>query len=126
MLRSYSKNHIDTIVRTSPGNFFRFTGIYGEPDRNKRHETWQLIRNLATNNFLPWVLVGDMNNVCSQEDKIGGRPYPQSLITGFLNVLEDCNLIDMILQGYQFTWERGAGTSDHIEVRLDRALTNTC
>lgn len=65
-----------------------------------------------------------MNNVCSQEDKRGGRPYPQPLISGFLNVLEDCNLFDMNLQGYPFTWERGARTTDRIEVRLDRALTN--
>lgn len=37
-------------------------------------------------------------------------------------MLEECSLIDMNLQGYPYTWERGVGTSDRIEVRLDRAL----
>ncbi|KAK1376020.1 hypothetical protein POM88_032213 [Heracleum sosnowskyi] len=123
-LRTYSKNHIDAEVRMKDNNPFRLTGIYGEPDRSKRHETWQLIRTLSLNNSLPWVLIGDMNNVCSQEDKKGGRPYPQSLIKGFTDVLDDCSLLDMNLQGYQYTWERGAGTSDWIEVRLDRALSS--
>ncbi|KAL8088979.1 hypothetical protein AgCh_038659 [Apium graveolens] len=67
---------------------------------------------------------GDMNNICSQEDKCGGRPYPQSLINGFLEVLDDCNLLDMHLIGYPYTWEKGAGTFEWIEVRLDRALYN--
>ncbi|XP_074327095.1 uncharacterized protein LOC141665037 [Apium graveolens] len=122
VLKSYSKNHVDTIVHLNNSNHFRVTGVYGEPDRSKRYETWQLIRNLADNNNHPWILIGDMNNVCSQHDKKGGRPYPASLIQGFLEVLDECNMIDLDLQGYQYTWERGAGTSDWIEVRLDRAL----
>lgn len=31
----------------------------------------------------------------------------------------------MELQGHQYTWERGTGTFDWIEVRLDRALVNS-
>uniref|UniRef100_A0A803Q310 Reverse transcriptase domain-containing protein n=1 Tax=Cannabis sativa TaxID=3483 RepID=A0A803Q310_CANSA len=31
----------------------------------------------------PWAIIGDLNNVTSQEDKHGGRPYPSSLIQGF-------------------------------------------
>lgn len=36
--------------------------------------------------------------------------------------MEDYNLRDMDLVGHQYTWERGAGTDDWIEIRLDRAL----
>lgn len=122
LLRSFNKNHINVVVQMKEDNTFRLTRIHGEPDRSKRSETWQLIRNLSRDNSMPWVLIGDMNNVCSQEDKKGGRPYPQSLITGFIDVLEDCNLIDINLVGYPYTWEIGAETSDWIEVRLDRAL----
>lgn len=65
-----------------------------------------------------------MNNVLSQNDKKGGRPYPQWLLQGFQEVLSDCNLIDMNLEGYQFTLERGFGTDNCIEVRLDRNLVS--
>lgn len=111
------------MVHFKDDNIFRLTGIYGEPDRNKRYETWQLIRHLSINNSLPWVLIDDMNNVCSQEDKRGGRSYPQILIRGFLDVLEDCNLSNLNLIGHPFTWKRGVGTEDWIEIRLDRAVS---
>lgn len=65
-----------------------------------------------------------MNNVLTQNDKKGGRPYPQRLLQGFKEVLNDCDLVDMDLCGYPFTWERGVGTDKHIEIRLDRALVS--
>lgn len=40
-------------------------------------------------------------------------------------MLDDCDLIDMNLVGYPFTWERGHGTDSWIEVRLERALIST-
>lgn len=121
-IRSYSNNHIDAMIKPKIGQEFRLCGIYGEPNRSKREETWNLIRKLAENNSYPWCLIGDMNNVLHQQDKRGGRPYPQWLIQGFNEVLEECDLIDMNLVGYQFTWERSFGSANCIEVRLDRAL----
>ncbi|KAL8126087.1 hypothetical protein AgCh_013389 [Apium graveolens] len=124
-LRTFNKNHIDVFVKNKDGDEFRLTGVYGEPDRQKRKETWDMIRMLSSINTDPWCLIGDMNNVLSQADKQGGRPYPQWLIQGFRDVIEDCSLTDLDLDGYPFTWERGAGTGDWIEVRLDRALVST-
>ncbi|XP_074342605.1 uncharacterized protein LOC141680216 [Apium graveolens] len=123
-LNSYSKNHIDLTIHNKPGQLYRVTGVYGEPDRRKRSETWNLLRTLAMDNNLPWCLIGDFNNVVSQNDKKCGRPYPHNLVQGFRDVLEECQLIDMDLQGHQYTWERGLGTSQWIEVCLDRALVN--
>lgn len=81
-LKSFNKNHVDVNVSTTQGQHYHLTGVYGEPDRSKRKETWDLIRNLAGNNSLLWCLIGDMNNVLSQADKISGRPYPQRLLQG--------------------------------------------
>lgn len=63
-----------------------------------------------------------MNNVIKQEDKKGGRPYPTWLLQGFQDVLEECELYDVKLTGYPFTWERGHGTKNWIEIKLDRSL----
>lgn len=81
-LLSYSKNHIDVIITPRDGIKYRLTGMYGEPDRSKREETWSLIRNLASQHSLPWCIIGDMNNVLSQQDKRGGRPYLNHLLQG--------------------------------------------
>lgn len=106
-IQSYSKHHIDAIVEVQGEHKFRLTGIYGEPDRVKRKETWDLIRTLRNQSYLPWCLIGDMNNVVRQEDKRAGRLYPTWLIEDFRKVLEDCDLNDMDIEGYPYTWERG-------------------
>lgn len=121
-MRSFSKNHIDLSVESREGHKFRLTGINGEPNRARRRETWELIRMLATGNNLPWALIGDMNNVMTQEDKRWGRPYPEWLLQGFKDLVEDCALIDMNLTGYPFIWERGYGIDGWVKVCLDRAL----
>lgn len=62
--------------------------------------------------------------VLGQVDKKGGRLYPSWLIQGFQDVLEDCELIDMELIGYPYTFERGHGTEAWTEIHLDRALVS--
>lgn len=87
-LLSFSKNHVDVLVDIRGWHKFRLTGIYGEPNRAKREETWDLLRSLNTMEDIPWVLIGDMNNVLKQTDKRGGNPYPQRLLDGFQVVLD--------------------------------------
>ncbi|XP_074351201.1 uncharacterized protein LOC141690330 [Apium graveolens] len=122
-LRSVSQNHIDMEITMDGKDRWRLTGIYGEPDRNQRRKTWNLLRTLARDSNLPWCAIEDLNNVVAQEDKTGGAPYPGWLIEGFNEVLVETELIDMDLVGHQFTWEKGRGTDSWTEVRLDRALT---
>ncbi|XP_060972295.1 uncharacterized protein LOC133038223 [Cannabis sativa] len=103
---------------------WRLTGIYGEPKRSLRFNTWKLIHDLAIFSQLPWCLIGDLNNIGSPSEKKGGRPYPSSLIAGFQEVLQSCDLIDLDLRGYPFTWERSKGTPSSVEIRLDKALVS--
>uniref|UniRef100_A0A803PDP3 Endonuclease/exonuclease/phosphatase domain-containing protein n=1 Tax=Cannabis sativa TaxID=3483 RepID=A0A803PDP3_CANSA len=123
-LLGFSNNHIDLEVRIEGCPLFRATGIYGEPQRSLRGNTWRLIHQLSCHYSLPWCLFGDMNNTLSHSDKRGGRAYPNWLLNGFQDVVSECHLIDMELRGYPFTWEKGRGTSQWVEVRLDRALIN--
>ncbi|KAK1367210.1 hypothetical protein POM88_042771 [Heracleum sosnowskyi] len=91
-------------------------------DRTKRRATWDLIRKLSGDSDKPWCIIGDMNNIPSQSEKKGGRRYPNWLVQGFRDVVEECELSDLDMQGYPFTWERGHGTAEWVEIRLDRAL----
>lgn len=107
---------------TSVMKEYRLTGLYGEPDKARRKETWNLIKHLHSQMSIPWALTGDMNNIVSQDEKHRGRPYPNWLFKGFEQCIEECGLIDMEIIGYSYTWERGYGTSKWMEIRLDRAL----
>lgn len=46
------------------------------------------------------------------------------MINGFQEVLDDCDLYDIDLKGYPYTWERGRGTDSWVEIRLDRAVAD--
>ncbi|XP_074337078.1 uncharacterized protein LOC141674256 [Apium graveolens] len=84
---------------------------------------WGLLRNFSRDSNLSWRVIGDMNNIISQEEKRGGAAYPQRLIDGFNKALEDAELKDLDLYGHPFKWERGRDTEVWIEIRLDRALS---
>ncbi|XP_019173194.1 PREDICTED: uncharacterized protein LOC109168597 [Ipomoea nil] len=56
-------------------------------------------------------------------EKRGGNPHPNGLLRGFGEAIEDCGLSQMPLDGYQFNWERGQGTMNWIEERLDKVFT---
>lgn len=124
-LLGYSRNHIDMEISVAGLHPWRLIGLYGELDRAQMTKTWDLLRHLARDSNLPWCVIGDLNNVVSQNDKHGGAPYLRWLINGFNETLIDTGLYDMTLVGHQYTQERGRGTTDWTEVRLDRALTTS-
>ncbi|XP_031120221.1 uncharacterized protein LOC116023364 [Ipomoea triloba] len=101
---------------------WRMTGFYGFPERSRRSESWDLLRTLAGRSTLPWVVVGDFNDLLFQHEKRGGNPHPDNLLRGFGEVVEDCGLSQLSIHGYQYTWERGRGTVDWMEERLDKVL----
>ena len=43
---------------------------------------------------------------------------------GFQSTITDCNLVDLGMDGYQYTWERTRGTVKWVEERLDRAFAS--
>lgn len=61
----------------------------------------------------------------SQQDKLGIHPHPNWLYVGFRQVVSDCDIIDINLEGYPFTWTKSRGTVWMVEERLDRALPNS-
>ncbi|XP_060968286.1 uncharacterized protein LOC133035873 [Cannabis sativa] len=121
-LLKFSAHHIDMEVHIPGYDHWRLTGFYGEPNRSLRHTTWELLRDLADDSNLPWCIIGDFNNITTHEDKKGGLLYPESLINGFNAALHDCRLCELQLRGHRYTWERGKGTQNHIEIRLDKAF----
>lgn len=120
---SYSQNHIDLLINDLLGNW-RLTGCYGFPERHRRQASWNLLRHLATVDNLPWLCIGDYNDLLLEDDKKGGVLHPQWLFRGFREAIMDCHLSDVQLSGYKFTWFRGRTVENRIEERLDRAMGN--
>ncbi|XP_031097211.1 uncharacterized protein LOC116001448 [Ipomoea triloba] len=104
---------------------WRMTGFYGFLERGRRYASWELLRSLADKSPLPWVVMGDFNDLLFQHEKRGGNPHPHNLLRGFGEVVDECGLFQLPMQGYQFTWERGKGTQEWMEERLDKVLARS-
>jgi len=105
-LLSFSKNHVDVEVSMTWLGVWRMTGFYGFPERGWRSASWDLLRSLTDRSALLWVVLGDFNDLLFQHEKRGGNPHPDSLLRGFGEAMDDCRLVQLPMQGYQFTWER--------------------
>jgi hypothetical protein len=98
---------------------WRLIGIYGEPRWDDKYKTWDKLRELNANHNLPWVVIGDFNEIMFSHEKEGGNPRPNSFMQAFQDALTDCELEDLGYSGDSYTWKRG-----RIRERLDRAVAN--
>ena len=69
-ITTYSPHHIDAIV-TKPETGFKWkvTGFYGHLDTHQRHESWKLLTSLHHQYKLPWLYLGDFNEIVSMSEK---------------------------------------------------------
>lgn len=119
-----SQNHIDIIIEERHNVSWRLTCFYGFPERERRQQSWDFLRLLATKSQLPWCIFGDFNDLLYASDKKGRHPHPQYLLSGFKQAIEDCSLAEVELSGGAYTWEKSKGTADWVRERLDRAFGN--
>ena len=83
-----------------------------------------MIRGLCRDSLLLWCIIGDFNELAGEEDKRGGAAHPPWVYRGFKEVISDCSLQDIGLEGHPFMWARGLGTAASVEERLDKALVS--
>jgi len=73
-VQTFSPRHIDAIITEDEGNKkWCFTGFYGHHETSKREKFWTLLVNLSTRSELPWVCMGDFNEISHRGEKIRGK-----------------------------------------------------
>ena len=75
-IKTFSQNHIDAWVNDGEVGWWHFTGFYGHPDMAKRHESWAKLRHLKRSSSLPWLVIGDFNEIVGLSKKEGGSIRP--------------------------------------------------
>lgn len=124
-IKGYSKWYIDAeVVCRNVQGCWRFTGFYGQPDTNKREETWQILEAFGRHNTLPWLCIGDYNEILCNSEKLGGQFRPERQMDRFREVVDVCQFRDSGFLGARYTWSRHFENGDSVWARLDCALAN--
>ena len=105
-VQTFSKYHIDTKINQHTNEEWRFTGFYGEPDTNERHEAWDKVQRLKNKGLGTWICAGDFNEITRQSEKMGGRVRSHNQMQPFHEVLDESRLIDLGFVGPNFTWHK--------------------
>lgn len=79
-----------------------------------KNELWTYLVTFRDSVSKPWCLAGDFNETLFPSDRKGGSQITSSM-SRFKNCIDDCNLIELPLNGRKFTWSRGNAAS-----RIDR------
>ena len=106
---------------TNPNSPWRIIGFYGRPEEHRKHESWGYLRNLHCRSSLPWLCIGDYNEILTSIEKQGRIPKPNRLMEEFRIVLLWCGLVDLGFYGNIFTWRNGRLGEAFVQERLDRA-----
>ena len=115
--------HIDAIINKGKADAWGFTGFYGAPKKHNHLESWNLLRSLNQCFDLPWLCVGDFNEILKAHKKMGGKLRPSKQMQDFQDAVE-CGFVDLGFVGNKFTWCKQTVDGVTVWERLDRALAN--
>ncbi|XP_071933655.1 uncharacterized protein [Coffea arabica] len=99
--------------------------VYASTASNTRKEQWKYIEERKKDWGEAWVIVGDFNDLKSDEEKWGGRERAEGSFTDFNCFIRENNLMDLEYQGVPWTWSSSWEGDREVKERLDRCLCST-
>uniref|UniRef100_A0A803MEG3 Uncharacterized protein n=1 Tax=Chenopodium quinoa TaxID=63459 RepID=A0A803MEG3_CHEQI len=115
------------------GNLFHFsnntpevtiTGMHASSVPKERHLDWKRLKQSIPPSDMPWLILGDLNEVTKQSEKSGGRPFRDSQCKDFKEFTDKEGVVDLGFHGAPFTWTNTRKDGDLIRQRLDMALSS--
>lgn len=73
----------------------------------KCRDVWDRLVSLGLNRYEAWILVGDFNELLSNDEKSGGATRSDSSFWDFRDLVQNCKLREVIYTGNCLSW--GAG-----------------
>jgi exonuclease III len=86
----YSEYHIDSIIMVDGGDPWRLTCIYGDAQTSEQHKTWDMLKFIKATSVLPWMCIGDFNEVLHRSEHVGVQERSHAQIEGFREVVDVC------------------------------------
>ena len=83
-IQNYTSSHIDAFVDGGVDGWWHLTCFYGNPKTSRRCESWSLLKSLSNYSQLPWLVIGDFNELVGL-----------SQMARFKEVIDVCGLKDL-------------------------------
>lgn len=94
------------LVENVRGSTYRVTFIYASNFLLDREKLWIDIANEAKQVSIPWLLLGDFNNITSLNDKKGGTLVPFRYMSGLIDCNTTSGLMEINIAGFKNTWRK--------------------
>nr|XP_023912507.1 uncharacterized protein LOC112024102 [Quercus suber] len=121
-----TEQEIHVVVKVRASNLsWMLSSIYASPRFEERKLLWGNLANVASLHNLPWLMLGDYNELLSCHDKNGGNPLNPRRVQLFKECLDACGMIDLGFHGPKYTWVNKRDFGHFIQERLDRGFANT-
>lgn len=95
--------HVLIRVRSQTFNWI-INAFYVSPRFAKRCVLWDNLKMLASLHNLSRAVMGDFNELVSEEEKSGGNPVSQQRVRAILECMDSCQMMDLGFSGPKFTW----------------------
>ena len=102
-IQNYTQNHIEAHVQVLPSQLWRFIGFYGHPEGHRHRESWALLNKLNGMDQLPWLCMGDFNEILFVDERTREVLGMYGRMEDFNEVVNRCDLLDMGFRGVPFT-----------------------
>ena len=110
-------------VRSSNSTWL-LSSIYASPKLEERKLLGNILFAAASLHQLPWLIMGDFNELLSRHDKLGGNPLNPRRVQLFKECLDSCSMVDLGFHGPNYTWVNKRDVGQFIQERLDRGFAN--
>lgn len=121
---SMGHRHFDVIIKAADDFRWRCTFMYGEPRTQDRHLMWEQLRRIKPASDLPWLMMGDFNEVCWSFEHFSARRRPGKQMSDFKEVLAFCDLHDIGFCELTWTYDNRQQGDRNVRVRLDCAVAS--
>lgn len=100
------------------------SSIFTSPRLEKSKLLWNNLSAVASLHQLPWLMLGDFNELLSRHDKLGGNPLNPRRVHLFKECLDSYSMVDLGFHGPKYIWVNKREVGQFIEERLDRSFAN--
>uniref|UniRef100_A0A803PQM8 Reverse transcriptase zinc-binding domain-containing protein n=1 Tax=Cannabis sativa TaxID=3483 RepID=A0A803PQM8_CANSA len=124
-LLNFGKTFFDCYASAANEVSFHFTAFYGAPEAQNKAASWLCLQRFAdVSPSVPWLIIGDFNEILSNNDKLGGCLRNDRQMEAFRKTLDHCKLHETSFEGNHFTWIKNRSGVNKIKERLDWCFVN--